>query len=352
MASDRVSIRSTSPASARVVCVTYQDLLRQVRAVLFTGRQKIEDAWLMMFHDIGRLIHEHVLLQEERADLGARVFIRLAADTGVSKRVLYEWVQFFRCFPVVRLTAQLTRTHYQLLCQVGDPKQRMALTTQASKNKWTTPELRVRVRSLNAALADPAGAEDAKGITDGRAAIELFTPKRGVAGLYRVVARKRGLAVDVGFKVYFPLTTAQAGEFAAGDIVRVEGGQLTAVETAKSANLFTYRALDYRVIDGDTLTLDIELPRSEMVEKMRLRGIDCPEMNTAEGRAAKRFVERMMVDAEEITVVTSKVDKYDRYLADVYLRLRSGEEVYLNNALLAAGHAVRMDASSQGDWTP
>ncbi|MBI4623834.1 MAG: hypothetical protein HY736_11550 [Verrucomicrobia bacterium] len=35
---------------------------------------------------------------------------------------------------------------------------------------------------------------------------------------------------------------------------------------------------------------DIELPRSEMVEKMRLRGIDCPEMNTAEGKAAKRFV--------------------------------------------------------------
>ena len=78
----------------------------------------------MMFHDIGRLIHEHVLFHEKRADHGAKGYPRLAADTGVSKRVLYEWVQFFRCFPIVRLTAQLTRTHYQLLCQVSDPKQR------------------------------------------------------------------------------------------------------------------------------------------------------------------------------------------------------------------------------------
>jgi endonuclease YncB( thermonuclease family) len=335
-----------------VVSATYEDLLRNVRAVLFTGRQKIEDAWLMMFHDIGRLIHEHVLLHAERADLGARVFIQLAADTGVSRRVLYEWVQFFRCFPVVRLTAQLTRTHYQLLCQIADPKQRNALTTQAAKNKWTTPELRIRVRALNAALALPADSKESNGTAVAGPSIKLLTPKRGLVGHYRVVARKRGLAIDVGFKVYFPLTAAQAGEFAAGDIVRADGGRLAPVENARPGDLFTYRALDYRVIDGDTLALDIELPRSEMVEKMRLRGIDCPEMNTAEGRAAKRYVERLLVDAEEITVVTSKVDKYDRYLADIYLRLRSGEEVYLNNALLENGHAERMDASSQGDWTP
>ena len=67
---------------------------------MFTGRQNIEDAGLMMFHAIRRLIHGHVLFHEERADHGATVYVRLAADTGVSKRVLYEWVQFFRCFPI------------------------------------------------------------------------------------------------------------------------------------------------------------------------------------------------------------------------------------------------------------
>ena len=45
-----------------------------------------------------------------------------------------------------------------------------------------------------------------------------------------------------------------------------------------------------------------------------------------------------------------KVDKYDRYRADVSLRLRSGEEIFLNNALLANGQAVRMEAAAQDDW--
>lgn len=72
----------------------------------------------------------------------------------------------------------------------------------------------------------------------------------------------------------------------------------------------------------------------------------------ADGRAAKRFVDGLMSVAEEITLVTSKVDKYDRYLADIYLRLKSGEEVFLNNALLENGHAVRMDDAKQDEWAP
>ena len=37
----------------------------------------------------------------------------------------------------------------------------------------------------------------------------------------------------------------------------------------------------------------------------------------------------------------SKVDKHDRYRVDVSLWLRSGAEIFLNNALLANGQAVR-----------
>ncbi|MBI4623344.1 MAG: thermonuclease family protein [Verrucomicrobia bacterium] len=46
------------------------------------------------------------------------------------------------------------------------------------------------------------------------------------------------------------------------------------------------------------------------------------------------------------------MDKYDRYLADVYLRQRTGGEIFLNNALLENGHAERMDPSSQENWIP
>ncbi|MBI4626107.1 MAG: hypothetical protein HY736_23165 [Verrucomicrobia bacterium] len=43
-------------------------------------------------------------------------------------------------------------------------------------------------------------------------------------------------------------------------------------------------------------------------------------------------------------------DKYDRYLADVFLELKSGETLFLNNALLENGHAVRMDGDAPRDW--
>ena len=43
-------------------------------------------------------------------------------------------------------------------------------------------------------------------------------------------------------------------------------------------------------------------------------------------------------------------DKYDRYLADVFLELKSGETLFLNNALLENGHADRMDGDAPHDW--
>jgi endonuclease YncB( thermonuclease family) len=70
------------------------------------------------------------------------------------------------------------------------------------------------------------------------------------------------------------------------------------------------------------------------------------------GKAAKRYVQALIDAAEEIIVVTSKVDKYDRYLADVYLRQRNGGKISLNNPLLENGHAVRMNPSAQENWIP
>ena len=60
----------------------------------------------------------------------------------------------------------------------------------------------------------------------------------------------------------------------------------------------------------------------------------------------------MLVDAAEVTIATSKVDKYDRYLADVHIRRPSGEEIFFPNALFENGHAVPMGAEEMTDWTP
>jgi hypothetical protein len=47
------------------------------------------------------------------------------------------------------------------------------------------------------------------------------------------------------------------------------------------------------------------------------------------------------VSLADLRRAPSKVDKHDRYRVDVSLWLRSGAEIFLNNALLANGQAVR-----------
>jgi len=75
---------------------------------------------------------------------------------------------------------------------------------------------------------------------------------------------------------------------------------------------------------------------------LRLRGLDCPEINTDEGKKAADFVRSRIKQADEIALTSSKSDKYDRYLADVFYNDKNGKEVYLNNLLLRHGLAVRV----------
>ena len=129
-------------------------------------------------------------------------------------------------------------------------------------------------------------------------------------------------------------------------------GQITAAEGATKADLFTCPVELIKVVDGDTLWIKIYLrPRQWIKHKLRLRGLDCPEMSTPEGKAAKRFVDALVAKTTAVIINTTKPDKYDRYLAEVFLTTGTGE-IYLNNSLLENGQAVRKDAWEFGDWEP
>jgi endonuclease YncB( thermonuclease family) len=338
--------RAITPA---IIPKTYPELRDAVLAVVVEGRRAIDRAWVESYHEVGRLIHEYQLFKQERAAYGAGVFAKLAEESGISSRTLHECVQFFRCYPIVRGRAQLGWAQYRLLCQIDDADQQAALTKEAEKQRLKTPQLEQRVRALNAAIdivANPGGPASAK------PAHQPLVPQRGTAGLHLIVDRGDGPVVDLGFKLYRPLTAEQAQRFAKGDIVRL-GERLTRADGASKAELFTYAATLRRVVDGDTLVVALEVaPEIFIEQKLRLRGLDCPEMSTAEGKAAKRFVEALVVKTTAIVINTTKPDKYDRYLADVFLQTEAAGEIFLNNTLLESGQAVRKDAWEFGDWEP
>ena len=88
---------------------------------------------------------------------------------------------------------------------------------------------------------------------------------------------------------------------------------------AQPKELYTYKALVEKVVDADTIYLNIDLGFDSWYrEKVRLRGIDAPEMDTEQGQRAKKFVEARLKEVGFVAVKTYKEDKYERFLADIF----------------------------------
>jgi micrococcal nuclease len=68
--------------------------------------------------------------------------------------------------------------------------------------------------------------------------------------------------------------------------------------------------LQVRAIDGDTIRVG--------GERIRLRGIDTPELSELEGPAAKRRLEELLRSGS-IRIEPRGRDVYDRLLADVFV---------------------------------
>ena len=98
-------------------------------------------------------------------------------------------------------------------------------------------------------------------------------------------------------------------------------------------SLYTYRGRLIRVVDGDTIEVDIDLGFNVLLgqRKLRLAELDTPEIKTEEGKYAKQVTTDWLKEntilkkqlTEFITYVTfetlsDKPDKYGRILAKVY----------------------------------
>ena len=100
--------------------------------------------------------------------------------------------------------------------------------------------------------------------------------------------------------------------------------------------------------DGDTIWVLIDLGFGVFTkQQLRLRGLDCPEIATRDGQSAKKFVEKMLRGNDKTVVITStKSDKYDRYLADVFIlkpSLQAPLYLYLNQALIDKELAMKVN---------
>lgn len=102
--------------------------------------------------------------------------------------------------------------------------------------------------------------------------------------------------------------------------------------------MFTYAATVVRVVDGDTVWLDVDLGLDiHTAISIRLAGINAPETSTPEGQAARDYLRSRLPAGTRVLLATVKDhrEKYGRYLGTITL---AGAD--LNAELVALGHAV------------
>src|SRR6478609_4433360 len=108
--------------------------------------------------------------------------------------------------------------------------------------------------------------------------------------------------------------------------------------------MYEYEATLVKVIDGDTVDVNIDLGlETNRRIRVRLFGIDAPEMSTPDRKLAKLFVESWFDRNDgpvRLVTVKDKREKYGRYLAVFH---DHNDTQTLNDALVMDGLASEWD---------
>ena len=219
----------------------------------------------------------------------------IARQCGIIEGTLQRFVRFYRLYSkgyTDHISGKpLMWGHYMALVYLRDAKARQWYLRQAAANGWSTQEIRRRVREGFYENSQPA----AGARTDKRRLLDSM-----------------------------------------------------------DQDLYTYSAKVLKVVDADTLKVEVDVGFSMRFEtKVRLRGINAAEKGTKKGEEAKRFVEDELgadgPGAPVIVIRSYKSGKFGRFIADVwYLKGETDPEVilkkgkFLNQVLLDRGLAEKM----------
>jgi len=114
-----------------------------------------------------------------------------------------------------------------------------------------------------------------------------------------------------------------------------------------------YKCKVIKVVDGDTVDVDIELGFGIVLtdERVRVMGIDTPESRTSDkvedlfGEAAKKRVKELMEG--EVILITQEdkhgedmKGKFGRILGDFYVERYEGKRELLTEVMIDEGHCV------------
>ena len=117
--------------------------------------------------------------------------------------------------------------------------------------------------------------------------------------------------------------------------------------------MYKYRVEVTRVVDGDTVDVDIDLGFGMIYKKQRVRmmGIDTPESRTRDleekfyGKASKANLEKIL-SGQEIQLVSHDKGKFGRILGELFI---GGASYSVNQQQIDENHAVPYFGQSKDD---
>lgn len=124
--------------------------------------------------------------------------------------------------------------------------------------------------------------------------------------------------------------------------------------------MYQYKVSVVKVVDGDTIDVDIDLGFSTVLKKQRVRmvGIDTPESRTRDlvekkfGKASKKHLKKLLESAESLSLISHDKGKFGRILGTVIAHFAEGHPVYeteinINDQMIKDHHAVKYSGENK-----
>jgi len=298
---------------------------KELDALIARIESKFEHKKKLAFWDMGKDINAHLKKKHRRSDYGTYMVQKMSAQLKIDKSSIYLSVRFFEAYPkIVETSLQLTWSHYVVLLTIPDLAARKQLEEQAISDHLSSRDLAKLIRSEK---------------THALPAPPTLSIERTAPFVYVAETVLGQTMVDLGF-------TLSANITAPSPITLEQHPHIHLGSTPH----YTYKAVVIEVVDGDTFWAVLDLGFNMFsTQKLRLRGIDAPELNTPEGLNAKEYVQTQLRGCTFIAIKTYWRDKYDRYLADVLydkdetnLATLVANGKFLNQELLDKGLAVKV----------
>ena len=306
---------------------SYKSLVKYITEQYTSARQ----AMVQAYWNIGQRIVEVEQEGDARAQYGEDLLNKLSVElttklgTGFSVRNIKNMRQFYLAYPKRQVPAELTWTKYVELSRVKDEGKRELLTHQAVRKGYSEEKIKELVKKENRISRSGGPCVLPKQRTE----LRYIKQNLSVFTLDDAVCPKGYARVDCGFHIY--------------RIVKKQ--ELKSVNIGKMS--YTYPARINAIVDGDTIRADIELAfDTEVMQILRLRQIDAPEVKTPEGRKSKKFLSDLLKDVSRIVVRTYSPDIYGRHPADIFYLpgCDNADEIfkkgfYLSQVIIDNGHA-------------